>query len=128
MPATSFLEYAHSLRDALDSMVDAGDAVLTSFQIDARSSVQGLIEGSLVFYDGSELFLREFLDMRRPEPRLMYAYHYQDASGALIFRYDNAAHRPALPRPEHKHTGEGVNPSDAPSLADVLDQIFVHLG
>ena len=28
----------------------------------------------------------------------MYAYHYQDADTNLVFRYDNAAHKPALPR------------------------------
>jgi hypothetical protein len=37
----------------------------------------------------------------------MYAYHYQDVERNLIFRYDNAAHRLALPYPAHKHTQSG---------------------
>ena len=38
----------------------------------------------------------------------MYAYHYQDVDYSLIFRYDNAAHRPARSQPEHKHTPSGI--------------------
>ncbi len=53
----------------------------------------------------------------------MYAYHYQDVEHNLIFRYDNAAHKPALPQPEHKHTRLGIEASPVPTLADVLDQI-----
>ena len=34
--------------------------------------------------------------MTQAEPKPLYAYHYQDAEHHLIFRYDNAAHKPAL--------------------------------
>lgn len=34
----------------------------------------------------------------------MYTYHYQGADNRLIFRYDNARHRPPLRALEHKHT------------------------
>jgi hypothetical protein len=54
----------------------------------------------------------------------MYAYHYRDADGNLVFRYDNAVHRPALSQPEHKHTPVGIDASPAPSLPEVLDQIL----
>jgi hypothetical protein len=64
------------------------------------------------------------VDTSLPEPRLMYAYHYQDANQTLIFRYDNAAHRPRLPQAEHKHTVEGVAVSPAPTLAQVVDEIL----
>jgi hypothetical protein len=42
----------------------------------------------------------------------------------LIFRYDNAAHRPPLPQAEHKHTPAGVEVSLAPTLAQVIDEIL----
>jgi hypothetical protein len=42
----------------------------------------------------------------------------------LIFRYDNAAHKPALSQDEHKHTSQGVELSSAPTLRQVLDEIL----
>lgn len=123
MPATSFLEYAKEIEELLNSVVAAGEAVLVDIQIDQRSSFRGFIKGLLEFSDASELYIREFVDTTQPEPRLMYAYHYQDKNSALIFRYDNATHRPVLPQMEHKHTPAGVEVSSAPTLAQVVDSI-----
>jgi hypothetical protein len=128
MPTTGFLEYARAIRTAVDNLTDSGDAVLVSLQLDQRSSVRGFIDGALQFYDGSQLIFREFLDTTRDEPRLMYAYHYQDAAQELIFRYDNAAHRPALSQPTHKHAPDGIETASLPTLAEVLDEILQILG
>ena len=62
--------------------------------------------------------------MTQAEPKIMYAFHYQDTDHNLIFRYDNAAHKPALPQPEHKHTHLDIEASPVPTLAEVLDQIL----
>ena len=56
----------------------------------------------------------------------MYAYHYQNERGELIFRYDNAAHRPSLPKPEHKHPPEGTTSCQTPTLAEVVDEVLRH--
>jgi hypothetical protein len=124
MPATNFPEYARGIEDVLDAAVATGDATLVSIQIDQRSSLRGFIAGLLQFNDASELHFREFVDTSLPGPRLMYAYHYQDANKHLIFRYDSAAHRPSLPQAEHKHTPVGVKVSLAPTLAQVVDEIL----
>lgn len=124
MPAISFPEYAWSIRDVLDVTVSAAEATLVRIEIDARSSLRGVGGGLIRFEDASELHLREFVDTSLPDPRLMYAYHYQDADAALLFRYDNARHRPLLPQPEHKHTSAGVRVSPAPTLAQVIDEIL----
>lgn len=124
MPATTFPEYARRIEDVLDAAVATGEATLVSIQIDQRSSLRGFIAGLLQFNDASELHFREFVDISRPEPRLMYAYHYQDVHKDLIFRYDNAAHRPRLPQEEHKHTSAGAEVSPAPTLAQVMDEIL----
>jgi len=124
MPATNFHEYARTITDTLDTTVVAGEATLISIQMDQRSSIRGFITGLLRFNDDSELHFREFVDTSLPEPRLMYAYHYQDANQTLIFRYDNAAYRPRLPQAEHKHTVESVAVSPAPTLAQVVDEIL----
>ena len=124
MPATNFPEYARGIEDILDAAVVAGEAVLISIQIDHRSVLRGFIAGLLQFGDASELHFREFVDTSLPEPRLMYAYHYQDASKNLIFRYDNAVHRPPLPQAEHKHGSSGVQVFPAPTLAQVVDEVL----
>lgn len=124
MPATNFPEYARSIADSLDRVIGTGEAMLLTLQVDQRSSMQGVIAGSLQFSDESILHFREFVNMGQEEPRLMYAYHYQDAEGRLIFRYDNAAHKPALPQATHRHTPSAVKVSPAPTLVEVLDEIL----
>lgn len=128
MPATGFLEYARAIRAAVDTLTDSGDTVLVSLQVDQRSSVRGFIEAALEFRDGSQLVFREFVDTTQSEPRLMYAYHYQDVAQKLVFRYDNAAHRPAVSQPAHKHTPAGIEAAPPPTLAAILDQILQIFG
>jgi hypothetical protein len=125
MSTTNFPDYAQTIEKVLASLIATGEATFTDLQIDQRSSLRGFIMGILRFNDGSELHFREFLDVSRDEPRLMYAYHYQSPNNALIFRYDNAAHRPSLPQPEHKHTKTDVKVSSAPTLAQVIDEILM---
>jgi len=124
MPATSFLEYARGIEDTLNKVIETGEAVLLTLQMDQRSSMQGFIAGSLQFADGSLLHFREFVDSHSTQPKLMYVYHYQDATANLIFRYDNAAHRPALSQAEHKHTTSSLDLLPAPALAEVLNEIL----
>ena len=82
------------------------------------------IRGTVLFEDDSELHLRGFVDVTLDEPKLAYAYHYQDANQSLAFRYDNAAHRPPLAQPEHKHTFAGATVSPVPTLTQVIDEIL----
>jgi hypothetical protein len=124
MPVTSFPEYAREIENVLNAAASAGEAALVSVRIDQRSALRGFVAGLLLFNDASELNFREFVDTALTEPRLMYAYHYQDANNDLIFRYDNAAHRPPLSQAEHKHTPTDVTASPAPTLAQVVDEIL----
>ena len=124
MPATTFPEYVQRMTDVLNQVVATGETVLSAFQVDQRSAVRGLIAGILQFSNGSELHFREYIDLTQAEPKIMYAYHCQDAEHDLIFRYDNAAHKPAFPQAEHKHTPLGIEASPVPTLAKVLDQIL----
>jgi hypothetical protein len=124
MPVTNFPDYARTIEEVLAAPIATGEATLTDLQIDQRSSLRGFITGRLQFNDGSELHFREFLDVSRDEPRLMYAYHYQSANKTLIFRYDNAAHRPQLPQPEHKHSKTDITVSPAPTFAQIIDEIL----
>jgi len=123
MPSISFPEYARQIENALNGVVETGEGVLLNLQVDSRSALRGFIVGSLQFNDRSELHFREFIDLTQDNERLMYAYHYQDGSSNLIFRYDNAAHKPSLEQPKHKHTAAGIGMSHGPSLSEVLDEI-----
>jgi hypothetical protein len=49
--------------------------------------------------------------------------HNQNKDGELVFRYDNAVHRPALGFKEHKHTKEGVVvDASLPDVSDIMDE------
>lgn len=124
MPTTSFPEYAKAITQPIDALLASGQARLVNLQVDQRSMLRGFISGILAFEDDSELHFSEFIDLTQPEPRLMYAYHYQDSKQSLVFRYDNAAHRPSLPQAEHKHTVTSVFPASAPTFVQVLDEIL----
>ena len=124
MPATTFPEYVASINRTINELVSSAEARLINLHIDQRSMLRGFIGGVLAFDDDSELHFREFIDLTQTEPRLMYAYHYQDVHKKLIFRYDNASHKPALSHAEHKHTSQGVHPAAAPNLTAVIDEVL----
>lgn len=61
----------------------------------------------VTFMDSSVIFLREIIIQNVLAD---YAYHWQQADGSLIIRWDNAAHYPAIiTHPHHKHVGEDFN-------------------
>ena len=124
MSGIRFPEYLRRIQNTLNEVVAAGHALTVQFQADQRSTTQGLLAGILFFADGTELHFREYIDLSASEPRQMYAYHYQDAGAQLIFRYDNAAHRPPLPAKEHKHTPDKIAVILPPTLEQVIDEIL----
>lgn len=128
MPVTSFPEYVDVIDSLIRNLVSSAQVRLLHFQIDQRSMLRGFIAGGLAFNDDSELHFREFIDLTQAEPRLMYAYHYQDTHKELLFRYDNALHKPPLSQPEHKHTPQGIILSSAPTFSEILDEVLRHQG
>jgi hypothetical protein len=56
----------------------------------------------------------------------MYVYHYQDSYDKLVFRYDNALHKPTLPFTEHKHLQNNIIYAVAPHFKDILEEIFTY--
>jgi hypothetical protein len=88
----------------------------------------GLVKGEMVFSGGRQLFIMEFV---RTEPRVAktkYRYHYQDASGAPIFRYDNAPHHFTETFPDHKHVfsssaGETITAAHPTTIDALLEEV-----
>ncbi|MEE8390399.1 MAG: DUF6516 family protein [Anaerolineae bacterium] len=85
----------------------------------------GAVEERLCFYDGSLLEFDETVIVRGVVLiKTDYAYHYQQADGMLIFRYDNAPHHPEIPtHPDHIHIEGHVEAAESPDLSDVLRRI-----
>lgn len=121
--AVSFIEYTGKLKRTLAELLQSGLAVSADLEEHPRGATLGYVRGSLHFFDSSELHYREYLDTGLSSPRLMYVYHYQNADQQLIFRYDNAAHRPPLAQLEHKHTTTDIELDVAPSFDAVIQEI-----
>ena len=102
-------------------------------ETDKRGMYEGFIRGKISFKNNSLLHFREFVHVEILVDRKMYSYQYMSSDNNLIFRYDNTEHHRKLNLatfPHHKHDGseENVVQSDAPFLAEVLEEIRKILG
>ena len=116
--------YFNRIKAVVDQYAVTGFVLDTDVSFETRPGGQGYLTGSIAFVDGSVLYFREFLDAAREAvDKLTYTYHYQDMSNQLIFRYDNARHRPPLRSLEHKHIPGQIVETPAPALDKVLAEI-----
>ncbi len=116
-------------QDVVDQYAAAGFVVESDVRYETRPGNQGYLTGTLLFIDNSTLHFSEYLDQAgSAADRLMYAYHYQDAKNHLIFRYDNARHKPPLSSLDHKHLPDRVIETPAPALEDILVEIITLKG
>lgn len=57
--------------------------------------------------------------------KLNYSFHYQKQDASLIFRYDNARHKPEIDASGHKHLPDGkVSAAEPPLLKDIFAEIM----
>lgn len=116
-------EYQAQLAEVIDRYARTDLIVTIELNADARTPKIGVIKGAITFMDGSQLFFSEYVDARYRLEKLTYSYHCQDSEGNLIFRYDNAAHKPALPFPCHKHLRDDTAiESAAPEFSALIDE------
>jgi hypothetical protein len=110
----------------LETVIDAcGSVRVKVVHKDKRSDYVGYFRADLHFYDGSLLHVREFIFTRSRVIKDTYVYHYQNAEGRMIFRYDNTGHYRNLSNfPHHKHTPQGVISTSEPDLQTILDEIL----
>src|SRR4030067_368066 len=70
------------------------------------------------FKDKSFLHVKDYLFL---DGKRKYSYHWQDANGNLITRWDNSPHhREIFTFPHHKHLPNGVVDSRERTIKDVL--------
>ncbi|NLS77419.1 MAG: hypothetical protein GXY76_09200 [Chloroflexi bacterium] len=84
----------------------------------------GLFRYRLALQDGGLLEMVERFRVVAGEVQVgMYAFHWQDANGALVRRWDNAAHHPEISTyPHHVHEGaeDHVLPHEPVSAERIL--------
>lgn len=101
----------------------------TSLSYEERPPAAGLIKGTILFSDGSQLDLKEFLIIQPTLCVIKYGYNYRKG-GRPIFRHDNVNDPVAksLPTfPSHKHVVSGILVAEKPSLEQVLQEIVSEL-
>ena len=82
----------------------------------------------ITFKDGSRLYVRDYFIQKKHK----YSYHWQDAEGNLIIRWDNSPHHKNIKTfPHHRHRGDVVEESYETTLEEVLkfirDTLIAHL-
>jgi len=124
MKSNIFLkDYLSEFTEVVNDYSQTGFIVSSEVLCDFRSEKIGFIKGTITFSDESALFFREYLDLRYHYDKKAYSFHYQDRNSGLLFRYDNALHKPALEFNEHKHTGDRIIQTDIPNIGDILEEI-----
>jgi len=101
----------------------------TSIFYEERPPTAGLVKGTLVFADESQLDFKEFIITQPALQIIKYAYNYRKEN-LLIFRYDNAydpAARHLSTYPSHKHVPQCILEAQQPSLRQVLQEIVSKL-
>jgi hypothetical protein len=119
------IEYLDAVKERLTT-----DPLVAGFFIvrERVTLVDGHLRARLTISDGSLLEFSEYVQ-RSPNDQIeviTYSYHWADADGNLIQRWDNTPHFPNLPGfPHHVHDGRAgsVVPGKPVSIFLVLDEI-----
>ena len=121
----SLRNYLASFHENIQKLEDYGYTESIAIREEIRPNKQAIINGKISFVDGSVLHIKEYIDTKYKIERLSYAYQYQDRDGKLIFRYDNAVHRPALGYSEHKHMkDEIIIKASLPDISEIIDEVI----
>ena len=121
--------YFTQIKRVIDQYAATSFVLEAQMHFDMRPGDQGDLTGTLIFADDSKLHFSEYLDQTgEVVDKLMYTYHYQDTGNQLIFRYDNALHKPALSSVEHKHLSTQIIAAPDPTLDAVLAEIATTRG
>ena len=124
----SLRDYLVSFHRAVSKIEDYGFSESIDIKVEMRASKQCVNKAKIVLVDRSVLQIREYIDAKYKIDKINYAYHYHDKDGNLIFRYDNASHRPALEFSQHKHLIDGtVIKCVTPDISDVIDEVISHI-
>lgn len=94
--------------------------IIKNFRVDCydQEGDSYRIKIEIVFINTSKLFFKEYLFANGERK---YSFHWVDATGKLLCRWDNAPHWPSLKTfPSHKHIRGDVLASRETSLEEIL--------
>lgn len=118
-------EYLSNLVKVIEEHSKTGLIIDSELTTDFRTEKIGIIKGFVAFTDNSGLFFTEYLDLRYKVEKLNYSFHYQKQDGTLIFRYDNARHKPPSEVFGHKHLSNGkIVATELPLLNSIFTEIM----
>ena len=121
-------EYLAAFRQEIERLDTYGFAESIDFHEELRAGKQAIVKVEIGLMDGSVLIIREYIDAKYRIAKVSYAYQYQDRGGNLIFRYDNAAHKPALSSPAHKHiSGGDIQLKAPPEISKLIEEVIGYL-
>ena len=121
----SLHNYLELFRQAIENIENYGYTESVEIKEELRPNKQAVIKAKIVLIDRSVLHIKEYIAAKYTVQKLSYAYQYQDKDGNLVFRYDNAVHRPPLGFKEHKHTKVGVIVNASlPDVSDIMDEVI----
>ena len=124
----SLRDYLDSFHRAVGRIDDYGFSESIDINEEIRASKQAVTKVRIVLVDRSVLQVKEYIDAKYKIDKISYAYQYHDEEGKLIFRYDNARHKPDLGFIEHKHLSDGsIVECSVPDISDVVDEVLEHI-
>ncbi|MCA9964351.1 MAG: hypothetical protein KC423_08910 [Anaerolineales bacterium] len=106
------------------------DPIIADFQVTRERSTltDGYLRTRLTLLDNGFLEFSEYVQ-RTTDGQInvvTYSYHWADAAGNLVCRWDNVPHFPNLPNfPHHIHNGQTgeVSAGQAVDIFKILDEI-----
>lgn len=105
MTSASPEEYLDSVLSILSEGAESCQAEIFPKSEEGRA----VLHAHIRYPDGSLLAVVLGVDMAQGHPAWEhYSFHYMDADGRLLFRYDNAPYHPLPHFPHHKHLSENV--------------------
>lgn len=121
-------EYFAGLVKGIEEYSKTNLIIYIDLHIDCRTEKIGIIKGVITLIDDSKLFFTEYIDVRYKIEKFTYSFHFQQKDGKLIFRYDNADHKPRLNFNSHKHLSSGeIVQSGVPELNNILEEVMDYL-
>ncbi len=119
---TAVYDYFEQIRQAVKAFAGAQ---VERYQEQLLTATRANLRIRLRLLDNSFLEISEALTVEEEDLSwLSYRYHWQDPTGRLILRYDNAPHHQETETyPHHKHVAETVVASQRPSVPDLLKEI-----
>jgi hypothetical protein len=124
----SLRDYLDSFHQAIGKIDDYGFADSIDIKEEIRPAKQAAINAKIILVDGSILHIKIYIDAKYKIEVISYSYQYQNEKEKLIFRYDNARHKPELGFKDHKHLNDSsMVQSSMPDISDVVDEVIKYI-